>query len=90
MRDKPELRFIEMAWPAMSYKELSDLPRSLRHGFPRRAQEIYQAAFNRLYEVCMASENLYAMARCSLAVPPEEERQLGGEKVASMVIQCYS
>ena len=43
----------------MSYIELSDLPRSLRHELPRRAQEIYQAAYNRVYEVCMASENLY-------------------------------
>ena len=48
-----------MAMPAMSYKELSDLPGSLRHEFPRRAQEIYQAAYNRVYEVCMASEDLY-------------------------------
>ena len=48
-----------MARPAMSYKELSDLPGSLRHEFPRRAQEIYQAAYNRVYEVCMASEDLY-------------------------------
>ncbi|MDQ3564651.1 MAG: ChaB family protein [Pseudomonadota bacterium] len=43
----------------MSYKKLSDLPRSLRHEFPRRAQEIYRAAYNRAYEVCMASEDLH-------------------------------
>jgi len=48
-----------MARLAISYKELSDLPGSLRHEFPRRAQEIYQAAYNRVYEVCMASKNLY-------------------------------
>ncbi|MGH8523861.1 MAG: ChaB family protein [Gammaproteobacteria bacterium] len=48
-----------MARPARTYKELSDLPGSLRHEFPRRAQEIYRAAYNRAYEVCMASEDPY-------------------------------
>lgn len=39
----------------MSSKELPDLPDDLRHELPRRAQEIYQAAYNRVYETSMAS-----------------------------------
>ncbi|MGH8590569.1 MAG: ChaB family protein [Gammaproteobacteria bacterium] len=39
----------------MSYEELPDLPEDLRHELPRRAQEIYQAAYNRVYETSMAS-----------------------------------
>jgi cation transport regulator len=39
----------------MSYKELSDLFGNLRDELPRRAQEIYQAAYNRVYETSMAS-----------------------------------
>lgn len=39
----------------MSYEELPDLPANLRAELPRRAQEIYQAAYNRVYETSMAS-----------------------------------
>lgn len=39
----------------MSYEELPDLPADLRDELPRRAQEIYQAAYNRVYETSMAS-----------------------------------
>jgi cation transport regulator len=39
----------------MSSKELPDLPEELRHELPRHAQEIYQAAYNRVYETSMAS-----------------------------------
>jgi cation transport regulator len=39
----------------MSYEEFPDLPADLRDELPRRAQEIYQAAYNRVYETSMAS-----------------------------------
>lgn len=39
----------------MRSKELPDLPEDLRHELPRRAQEIYQAAYHRVYETSMAS-----------------------------------
>jgi cation transport regulator len=39
----------------MSYEGLPDLPADLRGELPRRAQEIYQAAYNRVYETSMAS-----------------------------------
>jgi cation transport regulator len=39
----------------MSYEELPDLPADLRDELPRHAQEIYQAAYNRVYETSMAS-----------------------------------
>ncbi|MGH8478536.1 MAG: ChaB family protein [Gammaproteobacteria bacterium] len=41
----------------MGYKVLPDLPEDLRHELPRRAQEIYQAAYNRVHETSMASGN---------------------------------
>jgi cation transport regulator len=39
----------------MSYEELLDVPAALRDELPRHAQEIYQAAYNRVYETSMAS-----------------------------------
>jgi cation transport regulator ChaB len=36
-------------------RPLPDLPEELRYELPRRAQEIYQAAYNRVYETSMAS-----------------------------------
>ena len=39
----------------MSYEDLPDLPEDLRDELPRHAQEIYQAAYNRVYETSMAS-----------------------------------
>ena len=34
----------------MPYKELSDLPESVRDNLPKHAQEIYQAAFNNAWD----------------------------------------
>jgi len=34
----------------MPYKELSDLPNSVREHLPKHAQEIYQAAFNNAWD----------------------------------------
>jgi len=34
----------------MPYKELTDLPESVRDKLPKHAQEIYQAAFNNAWE----------------------------------------
>ncbi|MGQ0593872.1 MAG: ChaB family protein [Gammaproteobacteria bacterium] len=39
----------------MGYKELPDLPEDLRDELPRRAQEIYQATYDRVYETSMSS-----------------------------------
>jgi cation transport regulator len=38
------------------YKTPSDLPESLPHELPRRAQEIYLEAYHRTWEKCVASE----------------------------------
>jgi len=34
----------------MPYKELTDLPKSVRDSLPKHAQEIYQAAYNNAWE----------------------------------------
>jgi cation transport regulator len=34
----------------MPYKELTDLPESVRSSLPKHAQEIYQAAYNNAWE----------------------------------------
>ena len=34
----------------MPYKELTDLPESVRNSLPKHAQEIYQAAYNNAWE----------------------------------------
>jgi len=39
----------------MRYEDLPDLPEDLGDELPRHAQEIYQAAYNRVYEKSMAS-----------------------------------
>jgi len=39
----------------MRYEDLPDLPEELGDELPRHAQEIYQAAYNRVYETSMAS-----------------------------------
>jgi len=41
----------------VTYKKLSHLPLSVRNEFPRRAQEIYMAAYNRTWEQGAASED---------------------------------
>lgn len=40
----------------MTYKDLTSLPEWLRNEYPRGAQEVYRAAYNLVYERCMASE----------------------------------
>ncbi len=39
----------------MNDEELPDLPKNLRHELPRHAQQLYQAAYDRVYETSRAS-----------------------------------
>ncbi len=41
----------------MPYREIADLPDSVRHRLPRHAQEIYLAAFNSAWEEYASRED---------------------------------
>ncbi len=40
----------------MPYKEVADLPKSVRDNLPKHAQEIYQAAYNNAWEAYRHNE----------------------------------
>ncbi|BAZ25901.1 ChaB family protein [Kalymmatonema gypsitolerans NIES-4073] len=46
----------------MPYKEIDDLPESIRKHLPKHAQEIFQAAFNNAEEECGKEERAFRVA----------------------------
>jgi cation transport regulator len=62
----------------MPYKELSDLPESVRDNLPKHAQEIYQAAFNNAWdEYGHDEERAHRVAWAAVKTSYEKNEQTG-------------
>lgn len=62
----------------MPYKELSDLPKSVRKYLPEHVQEIYRAAFNNAWEeYAQDEERAYRVAWSAIKKKYEKDESSG-------------